>query len=209
MHPLRRPAIALGCAYVVAIVLLGPLLGSSADASTAFADHFDDEGNRLRDLLGALAMLVSAGLLVWTAVVARSATVQRDGSSVRDLSTIVATITASTLVAAAGLLATVPLTTSIGELTDDPGIDVGVQAGIAQAGTVVLLVAALCLAVTTVLVARLGRQNLAVPRWIMATAWVTAVTLCLGVSVGLLMPFAAWVIAIGIAWSVSRPEGTS
>lgn len=95
-----------------------------------------------------------------------------------------------------------PLTTSIGEFTDDPGIDIGVQAGIAQAGTVVLLVAALCLAVTTVLVARLGRQNLAVPRWIMATAWVTAATLCLGVSVGLLMPFAAWAIAVGVVWSV-------
>lgn len=202
MRPLRRPAIALGCAYLLSIVLLGPLLGSSADASTAFADHFDDEGNRLRDLLGSLALLVSAGMLVWTAVAARRATVGPHGSSVRDLSTIAAAITASTLVAAAGLLATVPLTTSIGEFTDDPGIDIGVQAGIAQAGTVVLLVAALCLAVTTVLVARLGRQNLAVPRWIMATAWVTAATLCLGVSVGLLMPFAAWAIAVGVVWSV-------
>jgi hypothetical protein len=202
MRPLRRPAIALGCVYLVAIALLGPLLGSSADASTAFADHFDDDGNRLRDLSGSLALLVAAGLLVWTAIEARHATTARDGSSVRDLSTISAAITASTLVAAAGLLATVPLTTSIGELTDDPGIDIGVQSGIAQAGTVVLLVAALCLAATTVLIARLGRQNLAVPRWIMATAWVTAATLGLGVSVGLLLPFAAWSIAVGLAWSV-------
>lgn len=205
MRPLRRPAIALGCVYFVAIALLGPLLGSSADASTAFADHFNDDGNRLRDLSGSLALLVAAGLLVWTAIEARHATTARDGSSVRDLSTISAAITASTLVAAAGLLATVPLTTSIGELTDDPGIDIGVQSGIAQAGTVVLLVAALCLAVTTVLIARLGRQNLAVPRWIMATAWVTAATLGLGVSVGLLLPFAAWAIAVGLAWSVPPP----
>ncbi len=183
-------------------MLLGPLLGSSADASTAFADHFDDNANRLRDLLGSLALLVSASMLVWTAVVVRRATVARDGSSVRDLSTIAAAVTASTLVAAAGLLATVPLTTSIGELTDDPGIDIDVQAGIAQAGTVVLLVAAICLAVTTVLIAQVGRQNLTVPRWIMATAWVTAFTLCLGVSVGLLMPFAAWAIAVGIVWAV-------
>lgn len=202
MHPLRRPAIALGCAYLLAIALLGPLLGSSADASTAFADHFGGEANRLRDLLGSLALLVSASMLAWTAVAARRTTFARDESSVRDLSTIAAAVTASTLIIAAGLLATVPVTTSIGELTDDPGVDIGVQAGIAQAGTVVLLVAALCLAVTTVLLARLGRQNRAVPRWIMATAWVTAATLCLGVSVGLLLPLAAWAIALGVVWSV-------
>lgn len=202
MHPLRRPAIALGCAYLLAIALLGPLLGSSADASTAFADHFGGEANRLRDLLGSLALLVSASMLAWTAVVARRTTFAGDESSVRDLSTIAAAVTASTLIISAGLLATVPVTTSIGELTDDPGVDIGVQAGIAQAGTVVLLVAALCLAVTTVLLARLGRQNRAVPRWVMATAWVTAATLCLGVSVGLLLPFAAWAIALGVVWSV-------
>jgi hypothetical protein len=201
VHPLRRPAISLGCTYLLAIVLLGPLLGSSADASTAFAEHFEDEGNRLRDLVGTLALLAAAATLVWTAVVARRATVASDGSSVRDLSTLAAAVAASTLVAGAGLLATVPLTTSIGELTDDPGIDVGVQAGIAQAGTVVLLVGALCLAVVSVLLARLGRQNLAVPRWIVATAWATAGTLCLGVSVVLLLPFSAWAAALGVVWS--------
>jgi hypothetical protein len=207
VRPLRAPAIAIGCSYLLAILMLGPLLGSSADASTAFAEHFDDDGNRLRDLLGSLALLVAASMLVWTAVTARRWTSARVESSVRDLSAIAAVVTASTLVVASGLLLTVPLTTSIGELTDDPGIDAGVQAGIAQAGTVVLLVAALCLAVTTVLLARLGRQNRVVPPWIMGTAWVTAATLCLGVSVGLLMPFAAWAIALGLAWrsEVSSP----
>lgn len=187
--------------------MLGPLLGSSADASTAFAEHFADDGNRVRDLLGSLALLVAAAMLVWTGVTGRRSTSPTAESSVRDLSGIAAVVTASTLVVASGLLMTVPLTTSIGELTDDPGIDAGVQAGIAQAGAVVLLVAALCLAVTTVLLARLGRQNRAVPRWIVATAWGTAATLCLGASVGLLMPFAAWAIALGLAWTAeeSRP----
>jgi hypothetical protein len=208
MRPLRRPAIGLAGSYAAAIVLLGPLLGSSADASTAFADHFGDDGNRLRDLLGSLALLVAAAMLVWTAVVARHETVAQEGSSVRDLSVAAALITASILVASSGLLLTVPLTTSLGELTDDPGIDVGVQAGIAQAGTVVLLVAALCLAVTTVLVARLGRMNAAVPAWINTTAWATAGTLCLGISVVLLLPFAAWAIALGFAWSVAPSTRT-
>jgi hypothetical protein len=201
VRPLRAPAISLGCSYLVAVVMLGPLLGSSADASTAFAEHFDDAGNRLRDILGSLALLVTAATLVWTAVAARQQTIARPHTSKRDLSTISGIVTASALVSASGLLMTVPLSSSIGELTDDPGIDVGVQAGIAQAGTVMLLVAALCLAVTAVLLAALGRQAHAIPRWTSATAWVTAATLALGVSVVLLVPFAAWVIALGLAWS--------
>jgi hypothetical protein len=208
-RPLRRPAIGLGGSYLAAIVLLGPLLGSSADASTAFADHFDDTGNRLRDLVGSLALLIAAAMLVWTAVVARHTTVAREGSSVRDLSAAAAAVTASAVVAASGLLLTVPLTTLLGDLTDDPGIDVGVQAGIAQAGTVVLLVAALCLAVTTVLLARLGRQNGTIPGWISPTAWATAATLCLGLSVALLLPFGAWAIALGAVWSSAGSDETS
>lgn len=199
IKPLRAPAIVLGCSYLLAVALLGPLLGSSADASTAFSEHFADDGNRVRDLLGSLALLVAAASLVWTVVSARTATSARSGN-LRDLSTIAGVVTASTLVIAAGLLITVPLTTAIGDFTDDPGIDPGVQAGIAQAGTVVLLVAAMCLAVTAVLVARLGRENGAVPQWVSATAWATAATLLLGVSVGLLMPFAAWAIALGLTW---------
>ena len=88
MRPLRLPAIGLGCSYLLAIVMLGPLLGSSADASTAFAEHFDDDGNRLRDLLGSVALLVAAAMLVWTVVTARRTTIGNAESSVRDLSTI-------------------------------------------------------------------------------------------------------------------------
>jgi hypothetical protein len=177
----------------VAIVMLGPLLGSSADASTAFAEHFDDDLNRFRDLLGSGALLIAAAMLVWTMVTVRRKTVERAESSVRDLSTIAAVVASSTLVAAAGLLLTVPLTSFIGDLTDDPGIDLGVQAGIAQAGTVMLFVAALCLAPTTVLLARLGRQDLAVPRWISVTAWITA---------------ALWAIALGLVWASRSSELT-
>ena len=201
MRPLRRSAIGLGCSYLVAIVMLGPLLGSSADASTAFAEHFDNDANRFRDLLGSVVLLVAAAMLSWTSVVARQQTTSMTDSAVRDLSTVATVVTSSTLVAASGLLMTVPLTTTVGELTDDPGIDAGVQAGIAQAGTVMLFVAALCLALTTVLLARLGRQCSAVPRWIAVTAWGIAATLCLGASVGLLIPFGLWAIAFGVTWS--------
>jgi len=52
VSPLRAPASILGASYLLAIVLLGPLLGSSADASTAFDEHFNDTASRMRDLLG-------------------------------------------------------------------------------------------------------------------------------------------------------------
>jgi hypothetical protein len=197
--------VALGCSHLLAIVLLGELLGSSADASTAYAEHFADDGKRIGDLVGAIALVVSAAMLCWTAVTARRTTVAVTPAT-RDLSLIAAVVTASTMAAAAGLLLTVPLTSSLAEITDDPGIDVDVQAGIAQAGTVVLVVAALGLAATTVLLARLGRQNGVVPRWIAISAWVIAVMLCLGVTVGLLMPFGLWAIALGLTWRAPAGE---
>jgi hypothetical protein len=152
------PAVGLGCSYVLAIICLGPLVGSAADASTAFTEHFADDFNRLSDLLGSFALLVAAGSLVWTVVTVRTETSTLIDSPLRELTAAVAVVTASVLVVASALLLTVPATTAIGELIDDPGIDPAVQAGIAQAGTVVLLVAALCLALTTLLLAR-GRDR--------------------------------------------------
>jgi hypothetical protein len=118
-------------------------------------------------------------------------------------------VTAAALVVAAALLATVPLTGSIAELTDDPGIDVAVQAGVAQAGTVTFLGAAVCLAVTSVLLARVGATDGAVPRWIRITSWVVAATLWFRVTVAFLIPFAAWAVAVGLVWSAnpcSQPD---
>lgn len=71
VRPLRVPAIGLGVSYLAAMLMLGSLLGSSADASTAFTEHFDNDANRVRDLLEPLARLVAAAMLVWTAAIAR------------------------------------------------------------------------------------------------------------------------------------------
>jgi hypothetical protein len=38
--------------------MLGPLLGSLADPSTAFAAHSGDAANRIRDPVGSLALLI-------------------------------------------------------------------------------------------------------------------------------------------------------
>lgn len=71
--PLLVPATVLD-SYLLAVVMLGPLLGSSAGASTAFTEHFADDGNRMGDLLGSLALLLTAASLVWMAVNARAET---------------------------------------------------------------------------------------------------------------------------------------
>ena len=97
------------------------------------------------------------------------------------------------------------MTTSIGSITDDPGIEPPVQAGIAQAGTVVLLMSMLVVGATFVLAARLGRAAGSVPRWIAVTAWIVAAALILGMSIALLFPFGAWLIALGLTWKTDEP----
>jgi len=113
-------------------------------------------------------------------------------------------VSASGLLVAAGLLATVPLTTSIGNITDDPGIEPPVQAGIAQAGTVVLVMSMLVVGATFVLATRVGRSAGSVPRWIAVTAWIVAIALILGMSIALLFPFGAWLIAFGLTWKADE-----
>lgn len=204
MRPLSKPGIALGTAYGFGIAMLGPLLGSTADASTAYAAHFGEDANIVRDLIGSVALVTAAMMLAWTVVVARyTSEVSADAN--RDLLAAVGLVTSSAMVVAAGLLATVPLTTAIGKLTGDPGIDLSVQAGIAQAGSVVLFVDALSLAVTTVLLGRLGIREGSIPRWVWIASWPTAGTLLLGASVGLLLPFAVWAIVLGLTWSIADP----
>lgn len=201
MRPIKSPALACGVAYIGSILLLGPLLGSTADSSTAYADHYDSDANVLRDLAGSMTLLIVAACITWTAITARRLAGWSDTTKViGDLTAASGLVSSGAIVVAAGLLATVPLTTLIGDLTDDPGIDVTVQAGIAQAGSVVLFVAMIAVALTTVLLARLGRATGAVPQWIVTTAWMTAGTLLLGASVVLLFPFGVWIIATGMTW---------
>lgn len=211
MRPLRTAGLVCGVAHLASIVLLGPLLGSAADPSTAYAEHYAVDANVRRDLVGSLGLLVAAAALGWIVVAARRRAGGPDGGGIGgDLTAAAGLVSAGVIVVAAGVLATVPLTTAIGDLTDDPGIDAEVQAGIAQAGTVVLLVAMVAVGVTTVLLARLGRAAGAVPRWVVVTAWATAGTLLLGASVVLLAPFGAWIAGAGTAWrsEEGRPAGS-
>jgi len=66
---------------------------------------------------------------------------------------------------------------------------------------------------TFVLATRLGRSAGFIPRWIAATAWIVAIALILGMSIALLFPFGAWLIAFGLTWKeggeVARPDDSS
>ena len=195
----------LGVVYLTAIVSLGPLLGSTADSSTAFVDHFARDANVRLDLVASLLLAAASVLLVWTVVLIRHAVeVTPEARRRCDFLGALSVVSASGLLVAAGLLATVPLTTSIGNVTDDPGIESPVQAGIAQAGTVVLLMSMLVVGATFVLAARLGRASGSIPRWIAVTAWIVAVALILGMSIALLFPFGAWLIAFGLTWKADE-----
>lgn len=206
MGTVRTSAVCLGIAYLVAVASLGPLLGSTADSSTAFVDHFASDANVRTDLIASLLLAAASTLLVWTIVLIRDR-LQSEHEMRRlcDVLGALSVISASGLLVAAGLLATVPLTTSIGNITDDPGIEPPVQAGIAQAGTVVLLMSMLVVGATFVLAARLGRAAGAIPRWVAVTSWIVAAALVLGMSIALLFPFGAWLIALGLTWRTEEP----
>lgn len=206
VRTVRTSASCLGVVYLFVIASLGPLLGSTADSSTAFVDHFASDANVRLDLVVSVLLAVVAALLVWTIVVIRDGLEsQHEMRRLSDLVGALSVVSASGLLVAAGLLATVPLTTSIGKITDDPGIEPPVQAGVAQAGTIVLLMTMLVVGATFVIAARLGRAAGAVPRWIAVTSWVVAVALVLGMSIALLFPFGAWLIALGLTWKTDKP----
>ena len=201
----RTSAVCLGVVYLTAIVSLGPLLGSTADSSTAFVDHFASDANGRLDLVASLLLAAASVLLVWTVVLIRHAVEVTPETRRRcDFLGALSVVSASGLLVAAGLLATVSLTTSIGNITDDPGIEPPVQAGIAQAGTVVLLMSMLVVGATFVLATRLGRSAGSIPRWIAVTAWIVAIALILGMSIALLFPFGAWLIAFGLTWKADE-----
>jgi hypothetical protein len=64
--------------FVAGFVLLGDLIGSFADADRAFVDHFAEDDNRLKDIVGAYLLLLAALCLTWfTVALAAKATDRR------------------------------------------------------------------------------------------------------------------------------------
>lgn len=205
-RPLRAPAVGLGIAFLVSIGLLGTLLGSTADSTATFEVHFGNDAQVTRDGIGGIALIISSVMLVWLVIAMRAAVTDQQQRSRRDLATAFGLISAGGLITAAGLLLTMPFTSALGGVTGDTGIETSVQAGIAQAGSVTLFVAVIPLAIAVVLIGQIGKRVGVLPRWMSVTAWMIAVLLFLGWSVGLLLPFALWSIALGLTWKNSTTD---
>ena len=204
-YPLRVPAVSLGLTYLVSIVLLGELLGSTADASATYGNHFSDDAALTQDFIGAIALVASSAILDWLIIAMRATVYGPSEKFLRDLASAFGMVASAALIMAAGLLLTVPFTIILGRITGDPGIESSVQAGIAQAGSVCLFLAVFPLAIAVVLIGKLGKRIGVLPRWILVASWFTSVFLVLlGWTVGLLLTFALWSLALGLTWRLPR-----
>ena len=76
------------------------------------------------------------------------------------------------------------------------------------ATAVTLFVAVLPLAIAVVLIGQIGKRTGVLPHWMSVTAWIIAVLLFLGWSVGLLFPYALWSIALKLTWKNLAPDET-
>lgn len=205
-RPLRAPAIGLGIAFFASIGLLGTLLGSTADSTAAYGIHFSNDAQVTRDGIGGIGIVVCSAMLVWLVMAMRASVSDPQQKSRRDLATAFGLVSAAGLITAAGLLLTVPFTRALGAISGDTGIETSVQAGIAQAGSVALFVAVFPLAIAVVVIGQIGRSIGVLPRWMLVTAWIIAVFLILGWTVGPLLPFAFWSIALGLTWKQSASD---
>ena len=177
--------------FLAGFALLGDLIGSFADSDRAFVDHFAEDDNRLKDIVGAYLLLFAALCLTWfTVALAARATDRR----VPLIAT--GSVAASAMVLAALAFLTVPLSISFGDLSDDPGVGEG-QALLPQLGFTALFAGVLVPAAVFVVLA--GREPHLLPRWLAVASYPTGALLLVAVLAFapiLLLP--AWVAAASI-----------
>lgn len=200
----RGIAIGFGLAYLIGFFLFGDLLGSSADSPESFKDHFDNPVSRTGDILGALSLVVASGLMVGLGLTLRHELAEDRPRLKVDLVAGLAGLSAGGLLVAAGMLLAPPLWQTFGDLTGDPGLDPPVAAGIAQAGTAVLLLSLLPVSAWSGLSILLARKTARIPGWMAVLGWIAAFLAPLGVTVAAALPIGLWWIGVGILW---RPGG--
>lgn len=196
----RAAAIAFGVVYLGGGVLLSELVGSSADSTDTFSEHFASAGWRTADIVGGAGLAVAALLMVGLGLTlqARLARGRRELRS--DSVAALALLQGSVLFTAAGLLATPSILRAIGALYSDPALEPAAAAGIAQAGIVVLLFVIVAMGLWTALVAWLSLRAGAIPRWLAVAGWVVAVLSLLGVTGVAAMLLGVWWLAFGFRW---------
>ena len=204
---LRASAIAFGVVYIVGLILLGDLLGSSADSTKAFTEQFDSTADRIGHIVGAIALLACALTILTFGLASRMFFARRHPGLATDLIAGLSGLCAAGLLITASLLVTPSLMRTLGELTDDPGIEANSAAAIAQAGTAVFVVTLLVIGVLTVLAGRLAVRNRVISRWVQITGWLVALLTLAGLSVVAAFPMGLWWIAFGISARMDRTAG--
>ena len=163
----ERPASAAAATsvlFIVGVVALGDVLGSFADPDEAFVDLFSSGGRRAVFIVGSLALTGAAVSLVSSVI---GLTGERPGERVPVL--VSAGFAAGSMVLAGLAFLTVPLSLSLGSLTDDPGFE-SAQGVLPQFGTVALVIGAMLPA--AVLVLLLARTPGLLPRWLRTAGYV-------------------------------------
>ena len=196
----RMATAGFGLAYLIAFALLGDLLGSSADSTATFTEHFADDSARWGDFAGGLVFVTAALFLVAAGLTLRQRLASETPALKVDMVAGLALLAAGGLLVSAGLLLTVPATLALGDITDDTGIEPGPAAGIAQAGTVVLIATVLCLGALTALVAHVAGAQGAIGRWLSRSGWVVAVLTLAGWTGAAALPLGVWWLALAFRW---------
>ena len=196
----RFAAIAFGVAYLAGGILLGELVGSSADSTQTFTDHFNDDASRFGDIAGAVLLVVAALFAVPLGLTLRQRLAGPTPVLKVDLVAGLAILSAAGLLISAGLLITAPLWQSFGDFFDDPGMEPAVAAGVAQAGIAALLCSLLVLGAWTFLLVSLARRAGQIPGWLSIVGWVAAVLTLFGITGAAALPIGLWWIACGVFW---------
>lgn len=193
----RISAAVFGSSLLISLILLGDLLGSAADSTRAFTEQFDDTATRIGHVLGAIFLTASAiSLLVFGLAFRRLLLKTHDALS-SDVIVGLAGLSAAGLLVAASLLTSPSLVRTVGELTDDPGMESNTAAGIAQAGTVVFVFTMLLIGLLTVIVGRVARQQYTMTRWLQILGWIVAILTIVGLAVSTLFPLGLYWLAVG------------
>jgi hypothetical protein len=182
--------------FVVSLVTLGDLLGSFGDSDRAFAKHFSNSGDRARDTLGSLFLVLAGFAMIWFAIAIAATRNDRRTSLI-----VTASLAAGGMILAGLALATVPLSISFGDLTDDPGLGVG-QAVLPQFGFVALAIGAMLPAAALVIV--IATTPGLLPRLLSLAGYPVAALLLLAVMVVPMVLLSIWIAAVSVVLWRSR-----
>ncbi|HUF53585.1 MAG TPA: hypothetical protein VMR52_07410 [Dehalococcoidia bacterium] len=199
---------ASGISFLVALALLGDLLGAFGDPDHVFVEHFADTGNRAPTLVGSV-LLILGGLLFLPFATRLSGRLFDSDSPAANTVRSLGAVAVALVCVAASLLMTVDLSRFYADIFDEELQPIaGDNVSIApQIGYIVLLLAAAYIfaaIVGTISVARLASAGMGD-----IGGWLGVIVACLSLLSPMVMPFVLlplWVIAWSVAlWRTPAP----